>query len=127
MDNITESLYERLGGEKTVDAALVIFYKKILGDPLLKTFFSETNIPNLMQKQKSFLTFSFGGPSDYTYWQRGLRNAHRTAVEQGMNDQHFDLVLNHLSDTLKELSIPQNLINEVISVTEGTRKHVLNR
>lgn len=127
IDDATESLYERLGGERTVDAALMIFYPKVLEDPILQPFFTETSIPNLMHKQKSFLTFTFGGPSDYTYWQRGLRNAHRTSVEKGMSDKHFDLVLGHLSDTLREISIPQNLIDEVIAVTEGTRKHVLNK
>ncbi len=127
MENITESLYERIGGEAAVDAALAIFYNKILSDPLLQKFFVETDIPNLMQKQKSFLTFSFGGPSDYTYWQRGLRNAHRGSVEKGMGDEHFDLVVRYLDDTLQELSVSKDLITEVLSVVEGTRKHVLNK
>ena len=123
----TESLYDRIGGESAVDAALEIFYKKILEDPILQPFFQNSNIPNLVQKQKSFLTFAFGGPSDYTYWQRGLRNAHKSSVENGMGNLHFDLVMKYLEDTLKELSIPQNLIDEVLLVTEGTRKHVLNQ
>ncbi len=122
-----ESLYERIGGENTVDAALEIFYKKVLEDPLLTPFFDNIDVTRLVEKQKSFLTFAFGGPSDYTYWQRGLRNAHKSSVEKGMDDQHFDRVLMHLENTLKELSIPGDLIVEVMAVTEGTRKHVLNR
>ncbi len=127
LENNRASLYERIGEEPAVDAALTIFYNKILSDPALSPFFKDTNIPNLIQKQKTFLTFAFGGPSDYTYWQRGLRNAHRGSVEHGMNDAHFDLVLKHLIDTLKELSIGQDLIEEVVSIVEGTRKHVLNK
>jgi hemoglobin len=122
-----ESLYQRLGGEGAVDAALDIFYKKVLEDPSLSPFFENTDMPRLLEKQKSFLTFAFGGPSDYTYWQRGLRNAHRPAVEKGMSDQHFDRVLMHLENTLKELSVSSELIVEVMAVTEGTRKHVLNK
>ena len=126
-NNVIESLYDRIGGEGAVDAALEIFYKKILEDPFLSHFFQNTDMPRLLQKQKSFLTFAFGGPSDYTYWQRGLRNAHRPSVENGMSDQHFDRVLMHLENTLKELSVPHDIIVEVMVVTESTRKHVLNK
>jgi hemoglobin len=123
----TESLYERIGGEATVDAALEIFYKKVLDDQSLMAFFRNTDMDRLLEKQKAFLTLAFGGPSNYTYWQRGLRNAHRTAVEEGMNDQHFDKVMLYLEDTLKQLSISAEIISEVIAVVEATRKHVLNR
>jgi hemoglobin len=126
-ENAIESLYERIGGEKSVGATLEIFYKKILDDQLLNPFFKNTDMSRLLEKQKSFLTFAFGGPSDYTYWQRGLRNAHRPSVENGMSDQHFDRVLMHLENTLKELSVPRDLIVEVLAITEGTRKHVLNK
>jgi len=126
-EDVKESLYQRLGGEKLVDAALEIFYKKILEDSLLSPFFENTDMRRLLEKQKTFLTFSFGGPSDYTYWQRGLRNAHRSSVEKGMNDQHFDRVLMHLENTLAELSVSSELIVEVIATVEGTRKHVLNK
>lgn len=126
-ESATESLYQRLGGESTVAAALDIFYRKVLEDPSLSPFFENTDVPRLLEKQKSFLTFAFGGPSDYTYWQRGLRNAHKASVERGMSDQHFDRVLMHLENTLKELSVPSDLIVEVMAVTESTRKHVLNK
>lgn len=121
------NLYERIGGDKAVDASLDIFYKKVLDDPLLSVFFKNTDMEVLIQKQKSFLTFAFGGPSQYSYWQRGLRNAHKESVENGMNDQHFDFLTKHLEETLVELSIEKELIIEVLSVVEGTRDYVLNK
>lgn len=129
MDNVKSSynLYMRLGGDKTIDDAIGIFYNKIMGDSLLYPFFKNTDIEQLVAKQKSFLTLAFGGPSDYTYWQRGLRNAHRPAVDKGLKDLHFDLVVDHLEDTMKELSISNELIGEVKEIVESTRKHVLNK
>lgn len=126
-ESASEGLYQRLGGESLVDAAIEIFYGKVINDSILSHFFENTDMQRLLEKQKSFLTFAFGGPSNYTYWQRGLRNAHRPSVEKGMNDQHFDRVLLHLENTLKELSVTSDLIAEVLAVIESTRKHVLNK
>lgn len=122
---MTQSLYERIGGEPAVNAAVELFYNKVLGDPLLRPFFKNTDIGAQVKKQKQFLTYAFGGPNHYSG--QGLRNAHRPAVENGMNDQHFDRVMMHLGHTLKELAVPQNLIAEAAAIAESTRKDVLNR
>lgn len=127
IEAVSETIYERIGGEKAVDSILPVFYKKILGDPLVAPFFEGIKIPSLINKQKSFLIFAFGGPSEYTYWQRGLRSAHKSSVEKGMGDLHFDRVLLHLENALKEFSVSEELIAEIVKVVEGTRKHVLNK
>lgn len=121
----TKSLYDRLGGEPAVNAAVDIFYKKVLADPLLKPFFSNTDMPAQIKKQKAFLTYAFGGPTPYSG--RGLRNAHKDAVSQGINDTHFDQVMKHLGDTLKELNVPGDLIGEAAAIAESTRNDVLNK
>ncbi|MEZ5691441.1 MAG: group 1 truncated hemoglobin [Rickettsiales bacterium] len=121
------SLYERIGGENAVDAAVEIFYYKVLNDNRVNHFFKNIHISRLMAKQKAFITFAFGGPSKYTYWQRGLRNSHRESVKNGMNDTHFDMVLKHLTDSLKEMMYPEEIIDEVREIVEGTRKHVLDK
>lgn len=43
MDN-NQSLFARLGGEPAVDAAVNLFYKKILADDLVKDFFKSTDM-----------------------------------------------------------------------------------
>lgn len=122
---MTQSLYERLGGEPAVNAAVDIFYKKVLADSLLAPFFDATDIPAQIKKQKQFLTFAFGGPS--IYHGKGLRNAHKSSVERGMNGTHFDRVMGHLGATLTELKVPANLIAEAAAIAESTRKDVLNQ
>jgi len=122
---MTQSLYERLGGEAAVDAAVDIFYKKVLADSLLSPFFVGIDVPAQVKKQKQFLTYAFGGPNHYSG--KGLRNAHRNAVEHGMNGQHFDRVIQHLGATLVELNVPQDLISEAAAIAASTRKDVLNQ
>ena len=87
-----ESLYERLGGEAAVDAAVDKFYEKVLADERIRHFFTETDMAKQRRHQKSFLTFAFGGPQNYSG--RGMREAHRKLVEEhGLNDSHFDAVI----------------------------------
>lgn len=121
----TKSLYERLGGEAAVNAAVDIFYKKVMADPALTPFFKNTDMAAQIKKQKQFLTYAFGGPNNYSG--RGLRNAHRSSVDHGMNGTHFDKVMGHLGATLKELNVPDALIGEAAAIAESTRKDVLNQ
>lgn len=120
-----QSLYDRLGGDAAVNAAVDIFYRKVLADPLLNPFFKNTDMAAQIKKQKQFLTYAFGGPNHYTG--KGLRNAHKEAVSHGMNDAHFDRVMQLLGATLTELNVPSHLISEAAAIAESTRKDVLNR
>jgi hemoglobin len=132
------SLFERIGGENAVDEVVDTYYKKILGDPLMQPFFEKMDMQRLIRKQKSFLTFSFGGSSEYAYWEKGLRNAHANSIKIGLNDQIFDRAILHLVSALNEFflsekSVPKNpdeargLVMEVVEVIESTRNYVLNK
>lgn len=114
-----------LGGETAVNAAVDLFYKKVLADTLLQPFFEHIDMNVQIKKQKQFLTYAFGGLNHYSG--RGLRNAYHAAVEKGMNDTYFDRVMLHLGTTLNELGVDQALITEAAAITECTRKDVLNQ
>ena len=96
----SESLFDRIGGESAVDAAVDLFYQKILADPGLSRFFENVNLSRLRKKQKAFLTQSFGGPDRFKG--RDLTAAHAGSVTIGLGDQHFDVVAGHLRATLEE-------------------------
>jgi hemoglobin len=76
-------------------------------------------------KQKAFLTMAFGGPNNYTGLD--MRKGHAHLVKQGLNDSHFDAVVEDLGATLKELKVPDNLIAQVAAVAETTRNDVLGK
>lgn len=121
-----QSLFEKLGGKAAVDAAVDLFYKKILSDPQISSFFDGVDMNRQRAKQKAFLTYAFGGAPNYSG--ASMRNAHKNAVEEkGLNDTHFDIVAGHLQSTLQELNVPSDLINQVMSIAAGTREDVLNR
>lgn len=126
MSENTETLYDQLGGEAAVNAAVDIFYRKVLSDYRINRFFDNTDIEKQAAKQKSFLTMAFGGPNNYSG--TDMRQAHAHLVKKlGLDDSHFDAVMEDLTDTLLELNVPQNLIDQVAAIAESTRNDVLNR
>jgi hemoglobin len=119
------SLYERIGGAPAVEAAVDLFYRRVLSDPAISRFFDDTDMDAQRAKQKSFLTMAFGGPNGYTG--KDLHTAHAKLVKQGLNDSHFDAVAKHLKATLEELGVKPNLVAEVLAIAGSTRNDVLGR
>jgi len=119
------SLYENIGGEAAVNAAVDIFYRKVLSDDRVSNFFDSVDMEAQAAKQKSFLTMAFGGPNNYSG--KDMRDAHAHLVEKGMNETHFDAIMEHLGATLKELNVPDELIGEAAAIAESTRNDVLGR
>lgn len=119
------TLYEKLGGAAAVDAAVDIFYRKMLADDRVNYFFNNTDMDKQIAKQKGFLTMVFGGPNDYTG--KNMRDGHKHLVERGLNDEHVDIVIEHLGGTLKELGAADEDISEVAAIANSVRDDVLNR
>lgn len=122
---MSKSLYERIGGEPAVNAAVDIFYRKVLNDHRINRFFDNVDMEKQVAKQKAFLTMAFGGPNNYTG--EDMRKGHAHLVKMGLDDSHFDAVVENLGATLEELNVPQELINEVVEICETTRNDVLGR
>jgi len=120
---MSESLYEQLGGEAAVDAAVDIFYRHVLSDQRINRFFEGVDMDKQAAKQKAFLTMAFGGPNNYTG--EDMRAGHAHLVKMGLDDSHFDAVVEDLALTLKELNVAQDLIDQVAAVCETTRNDVL--
>lgn len=121
--NVT--LFEQLGGAAAVDAAVDIFYRKVLADYRINRFFDNVDMEQQAAKQKAFLTMAFGGPHNYTG--EDMRKGHERLVRMGLDDSHFDAVMEHLGGTLQELNVPEALIAQVAAIAESTRNDVLGR
>ena len=116
--NNQQTLFERIGGMNAVNAAVDIFYKKVLADETLTHFFAHVNMPAQSGKQKAFLAYAFGKPMAYTG--ANMRDAH-----MNLNEAHFNAVAGHLVGTLQEWNVTQNLIDEVVVIAMSTKNDVL--
>lgn len=119
------SLYDRLGGEAAINAAVDVFYGHVVSDERIKHFFEGTDMERLKRHQRSFLTVALGGPNRYSG--RTMTAAHARLVERGLDDTHFDAVIENLGATLDELGVPPALIAEAAAIAESTREDVLGR
>jgi hemoglobin len=125
---IVTTLFEKLGGKGAVDLAVDRFYERVLNDERIRHFFENVDMNRQRGHQKAFLTYAFGGASQYDG--STMREAHRHLVENmGLNGKHFDAVVENLMETLKELGISDELIGEVAAVAAAPehRREVLNR
>ena len=120
-----QSLFEKIGGEAAVDAAVDLFYRKVLADDRINRFFENVDMEKQAAKQKAFLTMAFGGPHNYTH--KDMRDGHAHLVKDGLSDEHFDAVMEHLGATLQELGVPADLIGQAAAIAESTRNDVLGR
>lgn len=116
------SLFERIGGEAAVDAAVDIFYEKVLADDRISYFFENLDMVAQARKQKAFLTMAFGGPHNYTGLDMRRGHAHLALTEE-----HFTAVVENLGSTLVQLGVSNDDINEVVKIANSVKDDVLNR
>ena len=116
------TLYERIGGDPALDAAVEIFYKKVLADKRVNHFFEDVNMNKQRGKQKAFLAAALGGPIPWKG--KDMRKAHASL---DLRESDFNAIAEHLQGTLEELKVDSTLIGEVMAVVDTTKDAVLNR
>jgi hemoglobin len=116
------SLYQKLGGKAAIDAAVELFYKKVLADSRVKHFFDDVNMTAQRRRQKDFLSAALGSPVPWTG--KDMRKAHE---DLSLEESHFNAIAENLVATLTELKIPQDLIDQVVAVVLTVKDDVLNR
>lgn len=120
------TLFEQLGGKDAVNAAVDLFYDKVLADDRISHFFEGVDMKRQRAHQKAFMTYAFGGAPGYDG--RSLREGHKKLVEErGLSDMHFEAVAEDLKMTLEEMGVDPRLIKEVIGIVGSTRDEILNR
>lgn len=116
------SLYERLGGEPAVNAAVDKFYVRVLADDRINHFFENLDMVAQANKQKAFLTMVFGGPHNYSG--RDMRAGH---AHLALTETHFNAVIENLANTLQDMGVSAADIQEVAAIANSVKDDVLNR
>ena len=115
------TLYDRVGGEAAVRAAVNRFYERVLADPDLQGFFTTVSLSRLKAHQFAFLSQVLGGPRQHSG--ASMRDAHsRLAIEQ----RHFDSVAVHLVETLRELGVSEEIIATIATALTPLSAEIVN-
>ena len=102
------SIYDSIGGEPAVRAAVDDFYARVLADRQLAAFFTGTDLQRLKAHQRAFIAAALGGPEIFAG--REMAAAH---AGLGIGDSDFDAVVGHLVGTLTALGVPENTIGQI--------------
>lgn len=116
----TPTVYEQIGGHAAIAAAVDEFYQRVLADPALAPFFTESDIGRLKAHQRAFLTFALGGPRAYNG--RAMRAAH---AGRRISDAAFDRVAGHLRATLEALGATAAVTAQVLATISPLREDVV--
>ena len=117
----TQSLYDRVGGQEAVHAAVDLFYQKMLDDERVAYLFEGISLDDLKHHQELFLIYAFGGP--HTHTGQSLRNAH---LRLQLTPEDFDITAIHLQETLEHLKLAPAIVAEIMAVVGSTRDDILN-
>lgn len=115
------SIFDVIGGRPAISAAVDIFYRRVLADADLAPFFEGVDTARLRGHQAAFLALALGGPSEYAG--RGMAAAHHGL---GIRDAHFDRVAHHLIETLRELNVPQPMIDDIVAKVAPLRPQIVD-
>lgn len=113
-------LYDELGGDAGLRTAVAVFYARVTADPELAPYFAGVDLDRLRAHQHSFLAAALGGPELFTG--RPLERAHATL---GITDAHFDLIVDHLAETLGDLGGDPVYVAAVRERVEGFRRRIV--
>ena len=114
------ALYESLGGDAGMRAAVDVFYARVTGDETLAPFFVGIDLDRLRAHQRSFLSAALGGPELFTG--RPLEHAH---AGLGITEDHFDRLVDHLASTLGDLGVAPAAVAEVRERLDLLRSRVV--
>ena len=114
-----KSLYERLGGYGAISAVVNDFAGKLFTDPEVGSFFKGMGTDtreSFIQKNINLVCNVTGGPCKVI-----SRNAKTVHAGLGITEKEFNVVVNHLVDTLDGFKVPAREKEELLSII-GTLK-----
>jgi len=114
------TLYDKLGGDDAIAAAVEGFYARMLADPRMSHWIESVDLAKLKAHQRAFLAVGLGGPE--LYGGRSMRNAHSGL---GITDEIYTSAIQHLAGSLSELGIEASVLAQVVRRIELMRAAIV--
>ena len=120
-----KSLYERLGGYEAISAVANDFAEKLFIDPEVGSFFKGMGTDtrkSFIQKNINLLCNVTGGPCKVI-----SRDAKTVHAGLGITEAEFNIVENHLVDTLDKFKVPAKEKQEVLAIIATLKPDIVER
>ncbi len=118
-----KTLYERLGGFDAISAVVDDFAEKLFNDPVVGARFfgmSDDSREGFRQKNKNLICNATGGPCKII-----SRSAATTHGGLGIKASEFDIVAQHLVDTLNKFKVPEKEHEELMAIIATLRPDIV--
>ncbi len=118
-----KTLYERLGGYDAVSAVVADFDGKLFHDPVVGARFfgmSDDSREGFRQKNQNLICNGTGGPCKVI-----SRSAAKTHDGLGIKASEFDIVAQHLVDTLNKFKVPEKEHEELMAIIGTLRPDIV--
>ena len=124
-ESVAASLREQIGGDEAIQNAVEVLTDKLLSDPRINYFLFGVSRADQGEKHKSFLTVALKGAEGEEI--HDLRKSFDHFFDRGFKDRHFDVIFDHLRDTLKQMEIADDLSEAVLLASNTLRKSLFLR
>ena len=114
-------MLEKLGGDTRRREAIDKFYQKQMKDPRILHFFDGTDVEIIKWHQFNLMSIAFTAVPKTFDVTALLLTRHQKLYDQGLNETHFDIVSQHFVDTLEEMNVDSELIQEALAVVSPLR------
>lgn len=116
------SLYQRLGGMPAITAVVDDFVGNVAADGRINGFFARTDIPRLKRLLVEQICAGTGGPCQYSG--RSMQAAH---AGMGVQDTHFNALVEDLVKTLDKFKVPQQEKGELLAILGPMKTDIVGR
>jgi hemoglobin len=127
-DIVEKPLWDRLGGQKAVEAVVHDFVVAAAGDPKVnflrngKYKLDAAGVKKLEGLLVEMISSATGGPLKYTG--RSMKDSHK-GME--ITEAEFGALAGHLVDTLKKYKVPQAEIDELVAIVASTKADIVEK
>lgn len=119
---MSQSIYEKYGGFKTISRIVITFYEMALDSDQIGDHFADVDMPRLIDHQTKFVSSLLGGPASFS--DDRLEAVHRSL---GISHADFDEMAVLMSDALAEHGMSPEDIQTTVSVIEGKRAIIVSK
>jgi hemoglobin len=116
------TVFDALGGEAAVAAAVDALYDRLLADPVTAPYFDRVDMRRLAGHLRIFLVVALGGPAVYKGRDLGVAHA-----PLGITSEAWDHTVGHLVDALASLDVNAPLIDDVLAHLAPLRPLIVTR
>lgn len=117
---MSQSLYERLGGESGITAISRDIIDNHLKNPEVKVRFQDVDSDKLLQYAIEFFSMGTGGPQKYTG--REMREAHRS---MNISGDEFISVLDDIMAAMDKHEVDTSTKNEVLGILYSLKNDIV--